>query len=271
MRRDGLWIRGLAAMAVLACAAAWGQEAGPPASQPGIQVDRKEGVPETVLKKIGERATGKTQEDLDAQKRALEARQRASAEEAVRRAEEKLTRAEEQQHARKLQEALRGKAAGAAGEGAERASGGKGGVEQAKAEVAERKSDVKTMDADAARTARNERIAKGVSWAGRTLAVYDAYQEEKAAAKKEHRTFSQANLTLNVAMNLSGITGAVGAFRATTRASDDMLKENLKRYAAAGYDINDPRVQAKAAMRAIAYGTVIGTYNGAKCLPVLGD
>lgn len=115
------------------------------------------------------------------------------------------------------------------------------------------------------------KVNSRISTVGKALAIVDAYAEEEAAAKREGRPFSQANMTVNAALNLTGITAAWNAEKATINASKDQFKKSLEKYKRLGYDLDSPRVRTMIVMEAIARGTAVGTYQGAKVLPGIGD
>ena len=119
------------------------------------------------------------------------------------------------------------------------------------------------------------RAQKGLSWIGRIMGAYDAYKTERDDAKEEGRDFSLTRMGVHTVLNVTGITGAWNAGQSmryeTTKGTKAYIKRQLAEYKAAGYDVNSMKVRLWIAAKAIARGTALGSYEGAKGLPIIGD
>lgn len=119
------------------------------------------------------------------------------------------------------------------------------------------------------------RFNRGASWIGRIMAVYDAYEVENEAARKENRAFSWGHVTGNSILNLVGINSAWAAGQALQyeagKGTELYIQRELKKFKDAGYDPRSFSVRAWIAAKAITRGTALGTYEGAKGLPMIGD
>jgi hypothetical protein len=119
------------------------------------------------------------------------------------------------------------------------------------------------------------KIQTGLSAVGALLGLYTDYNNEAASATAEGRNISYGKIGTNSVLNLTGINNAVNAgselWRATHEGTTDYIQEQLAAYASAGYDTDKFGVKLIIFMKASIRGTVLGSYAGAKGLPLLGD
>lgn len=129
---------------------------------------------------------------------------------------------------------------------------------------------------DAPPVTRMGRLRKaGVGIGGAIIVIYDAYNRESTSAQAQGREFSQANLTGQVVLNVTGINGAIdaskGLYRESYTGTQAYIKQQIERYKAHGVDTTTLQFKLALLLRASARGTIRGSYEGAKGLPLLGD
>lgn len=119
------------------------------------------------------------------------------------------------------------------------------------------------------------RAQKGLSWIGNVMDLYDAYQTEKEDAKASGREFSWGRMGAHTVLNMTGIAGAWSAGQSlkyeTTKGTEEYIQQQLKYFQEAGYDTSSFKVRAWIAAKAITRGTILGSYEGAKGLPMIGE
>jgi hypothetical protein len=119
------------------------------------------------------------------------------------------------------------------------------------------------------------RVQKGVSWISNAIGIYDAYQTEKEDSEQARRQFSWTRMGAHAVLNVTGVTGAWNAGQSlkseATTGTASYIERQLKYFKDAGYDTSSFTVKAWIAAKAITRGTVLGTYEGAKGMPMLGE
>ncbi|NQV28646.1 MAG: hypothetical protein HQ518_30205, partial [Rhodopirellula sp.] len=116
----------------------------------------------------------------------------------------------------------------------------------------------------------------GLSIVGKGLGIYQAYETELSDAAREDRKFSQAQMAVHMAKNLSGVSGVIASVEGfqheTGKGLQEYVQSEVERYRAEGYDVaNSPGLQAVIHRRAILRATGRATWQGVKGVPLIGD
>ncbi len=122
-----------------------------------------------------------------------------------------------------------------------------------------------------ARQQAYNRASKAAGLAGRAISVYDAYKKSHVEDDAGNKVFSVTRFGVNAFKNLSGIAGLESAYTNASEVKEREFLMALDKYEKAGMDITNPDVITLALMDATEKALLVGAYEGAKCIPLVGD